>query len=128
MPGETDLASLLRGMRPELRPGRYVFTTVDAVPAGVDPVVTVREDEGVTLVLEQAAADRLGLPYGYVAAMLTLRIHSALDAVGLTAAVSGALAAAGISCNVVAGYFHDHLFVPADRAGEALDVLRALEM
>lgn len=113
MPGETELAALLRGLDPELRPGRYVFTTVPRVPPGLDPVVLVREDEGVTLVVEQPDADRLGLAYDYVAAMLTLRVHSALGAVGLTAAVAARLAAAGMSCNVVAGYFHDHLFVPA---------------
>lgn len=124
MPGETGLAALLRDLDPELRPGRYVFTTVARVPPGLDPVVLVREDEGVTLVVEQPDADRLGLAYDYVAAMLTLRVHSALDAVGLTAAVAARLAGAGMSCNVVAGYFHDHLFVPADRGAEALRLLQ----
>jgi hypothetical protein len=124
MPGETGLAALLRGLDPELRSGRYVFTTVARVPPGLDPVVLVREDEGVTLVVEQTDADRLGLAYDYVAAMLTLRVHSALDAVGLTAAVAARLAGAGMSCNVVAGYFHDHLFVPADRGAEAVRLLQ----
>ena len=123
MTGETDLSALLAGMTPELRPGRFVFTAVHEPPAGARPLVTVVEDEGVTLVLRQDEADCLGLSYEYVAAMITLRVHSALEAVGLTAAVATRLAAAGISCNVVAGYFHDHLFVPIERGAEAVSLL-----
>ena len=126
MSGERDLARLLASMRPELRSGAFVFTTSDAVPAGVEPVVTVREPEGVTLVLDRDEADRLGLSYEYVAAMVTLRVHSALDAVGLTAAVAHELAGHGISCNVVAGYFHDHLFVPHERGEDVVALLEAL--
>jgi hypothetical protein len=89
-------------------------------------VVTVREQEGLTLVVEQSEADTAGLSYEYVAAWITLEVHSALEAVGLTAAISKALTDAGISCNVVAGYTHDHLFVPEDRAQDALAALRSL--
>lgn len=121
-----DLAALLRDMRPDRRPGRFVFVTAPGLPPGVDPVASVREDEGLSLVLNQADADRLELGYEFVAAMITLRVHSALDAVGLTAAVATTLTEAGISCNVVAGHFHDHLFVPVERADDALDRLRAL--
>ena len=71
-------------------------------------------------------ADALGVSYDYLAAWITLRVHSALDAVGLTAAVSTALAGAGISCNVIAGYHHDHLLVPVDRAADALAALSGL--
>lgn len=124
--GERDLDRLIATMRPELRPGRFVFVSVPRVPDGVDPVAWVREEEGITLVLDQDEADRHGLLYGFVAAMITLRVHSALDAVGLTAAVSRALAEAEISCNVVAGYFHDHLFVPAERAERTTQVLLEL--
>lgn len=121
MTGERDLGVLLRGMRPELNEGRYVFTSVPgAVPEGLAPVVTVAEPEGLTLVVRQEEADRAGLAYEYVAGWITLRVHSALDAVGLTAAVATALARAGLSCNVVAGFHHDHLFVPYDAAAEAL--------
>ena len=126
MTGETELSALLAGMTPEWRPGRFVFATALEIPAGARPVVTVVEDEGITLVLPQDDADRLGLTYDYVAAMITLRVHSALEAVGLTAAVAAALAAAGMSCNVVAGYFHDHLFVPIERGAEAVALLRQL--
>ncbi|MEV3988783.1 ACT domain-containing protein [Streptomyces sp. NPDC049837] len=128
MSGERDLKRLLAGMRPELNPGHFVFVTVDgpAVPPGLHPVVTVAESEGLTLVVPQDEADAASLPYHYVAGWITLRVHSALDAVGLTAAVSRELADAGLSCNVVAGYHHDHLFVEYARAGEALTALRRL--
>lgn len=128
MTGERDLRALLRSMRPKLNPGRYVFTTAPGrtVPAGLHPVVTVTEREGLTLVLPEAEARKAGLAHDYVAGWITLRVHSALDAVGLTAAVSLALTDAGLSCNVVAGYHHDHLFVPYNRAAEAVVVLEAL--
>jgi hypothetical protein len=123
MGGERDLTRLLAAMEPDLRPGRYVFTTVPRPPEDLDPVALVREDEGVTVVVAQEDADRLSLPYGYVAAMVTLRVHSALDAVGLTAAVAGTLADAGISCNVMSGSFHDHLFVPVDQGPQVVSLL-----
>ncbi|MFD9600483.1 ACT domain-containing protein [Streptomyces sp. NPDC057908] len=128
MTGERDLRTLLSGMRPELNPGRHVFTTAPdgVMPEGVNPVVTVTEPEGLTMVLPEAEAVSAGLRYDYVAGWITLRVHSALDAVGLTAAVSLALTDVGLSCNVVAGFHHDHLFVPYDRAAEAVDVLKAL--
>ncbi|WP_432113760.1 ACT domain-containing protein [Streptomyces sp. S1] len=127
MNAERDLTRLLAGLRPELDPGRYVFTTVDGpAPAGVAPVVTVTEPEGLTLVVRQEEADAASLAYDYMAGRITLRVHSALDAVGLTAAVAGELADAGMSCNVVAGFHHDHLFVEHARAEEALAVLNRL--
>ncbi|QIQ06518.1 ACT domain-containing protein [Streptomyces liangshanensis] len=139
MSGETDLRALLSGMRPELNPGRYVFTTVahpvtsdgpagipPGVPLGVTPVVTVAEPEGLTLVARLEEAEAAGLPYDYVAGWITLRVHSALEAVGLTAAVAQELASAGVSCNVVAGFHHDHLFVPYERAADAVGLLERL--
>ncbi|MFE1313875.1 MULTISPECIES: ACT domain-containing protein [unclassified Streptomyces] len=127
MTGERDLQKLLSGMRPELNPGRYVFTTVEGgVPSGITPVVTVAEQEGLTLVARLDEADAAGLGYDYVAAWITLRVHSALEAVGLTAAVARELADAGLSCNVVAGFHHDHLFVPYEHAHQAVAVLESL--
>ncbi|MFJ5225447.1 ACT domain-containing protein [Streptomyces sp. NPDC088400] len=127
MSGEDDLRKLLSGMSPELRPGRYVFTVAEAgIPPGLTPVVTVAEQEGLTLVVRLEDADAAGLAYEYVAGWITLRVHSALDAVGLTAAVAQELAAAGLSCNVVAGFHHDHLFIPYERAAEAVTLLEAL--
>jgi uncharacterized protein len=106
---------------PVRRPGEFVF-----VEGGEPAEATVREDEGLTVVLRRERADELGLPYDYVAAWITLRVESALEQVGLTALFSQALADAGISCNVLAGLHHDHLLVPADRAHEAVEVLRTL--
>jgi hypothetical protein len=126
MAGVHDLRHLLQTMQPELQPVRYVFVTVPRIPDGVVPLAMIREDEGVSLILDQADADRLGLAYDYVAAMITLRVHSSLAAVGLTAAVAGALAEGGISCNVVAGYFHDHLFVPVGDGPRAIHLLHDL--
>ncbi|MER8157927.1 ACT domain-containing protein [Streptomyces sp. NPDC094472] len=127
MTGESDLRKLLSGMRPELNPGRYVFTTVEGgIPSGVTPVVTVAEDEGLTLVVPREEADAAGLAYDYVAGWITLRVHSALEAVGLTAAVSRELADAGLSCNVVAAFHHDHLFVAYEHADRAVAVLESL--
>ena len=128
MSGERHLAALLRGLRPVVADGEWVFTTCapDAVPPGVQPFAVVREDEGVTLVLRRDDAVAAGLADGPPHALLTLQVHSDLAAVGLTAAVSTALAGAGIPCNVVAGYFHDHLLVPSDRAGPAVEVLEEL--
>jgi hypothetical protein len=111
-------------LRPELHPGEYVFVTVaEGVPLGVAPVVTVSEPEGLTLVLMRDDADEAGLAYDYVAGWITLRADTTLEQVGLTAAFSARLAEAGISCNVVAGFHHDHLFVPHDRADEAVALL-----
>jgi uncharacterized protein len=121
MGGERDLGRLIEGMEPVLRPGEYVFVAGDAAGA----VATVREPEGTSSVVARADADAAGLTYDFVAAWITLAVHSALDAVGLTAEVSGRLADAGISCNVVAGACHDHLLVPADRAQDAMRALAA---
>ena len=128
MHGERNLERLLASLEPVQRPGTFVFAVVeDAAPVGaVVPEATVREEEGLTVVLRREEADRLGVAYDHVGAWITLRVHSALDAVGLTAAVSAALAGAGLSCNVIAGYHHDHLLVPADRAHEAITVLAGM--
>lgn len=115
-------------MRPELNDGDYVFTTTGhgSVPADVHPIVSVAEEEGVTLVLRKEDADQLGLSYDYVAGWITLRVHSSLHAVGLTAVVAGEVARAGVSCNVVAGFYHDHLFVPREDAAQVLMLLNKL--
>jgi hypothetical protein len=126
--GERELAVLLASLDPELHPGRYVFALAPegGLPPDLDVVAMVREAEGVTLVLPAADADRAGLRYDGAFEQITLRVHSALDAVGLTAAFSTALAVAGLSANVIAGLHHDHVFVQAGRGPDALAVLRAL--
>ncbi|MBL8044944.1 MAG: ACT domain-containing protein [Anaerolineales bacterium] len=129
MSGEKDLAALLRSLRPVLQPGEYVFCTrphASPVPPDVQPVGTFSEAEGLTVIVPRAVADAHAWPYSFVAAWLTLTVYSALDAVGLTAAVTRALTQANISCNVVAAFYHDHLFVPAPEAERALRALQAL--
>ena len=120
---------MLAQLQPELRSGRYVFATpAGPLPPTVRPVMTFSEDEGPTAILTQQEADELRLAYDLVLAWITLRVRSALDGVGLTAAVSRALTDVGISCNVVAAAFHDHLFVPAESADRAVQVLQALSV
>lgn len=121
-----DLVELLRCLEPQLHRGEYLYCSVGEVPLGIDPVVTVAECEGTTLVLPREQAEQLGLPGIFPCAWITLDVPSALDAVGLTAAVSTALTREGISGNIIAGYHHDHLFVPTDRAQDTMDVLGAL--
>jgi uncharacterized protein len=110
---------------PELQPGTYVFC-VDDGSSRVSPVATIREREGLTIVLPRGDADEARLPYALVLAWITLTAPTTLDQVGITATVSTALANAGIACNVIAGFHHDHLFVPAHQGNEALAVLRGL--
>jgi hypothetical protein len=126
--GERDLAVLLATLDPELHPARFVFALAPdgIVPADVEPVATMREEEGLTVVVALEDADRAGLSYDGELQWITLRAHSALDAVGLTAAFSTALAVAGLSANVIAGLHHDHVFVPAGRGEQALETLRSL--
>ena len=126
MSGITDLETLLREMRPDLRAGEYVYCSVPGDAPGwlsLKPLGFFREDEGLTLIVEKTEADKAGLSYGPVMRCITLTVHSALEAVGLTAAVAVALTRHGISANVVAAYHHDHIFVPADDAERALAAL-----
>ncbi|HVL22175.1 MAG TPA: ACT domain-containing protein [Amaricoccus sp.] len=122
--GETDLGRMLAGLDPRLDPAEWVFVSVPPPgPHGGQPLMRCREDEGMTLVLRPEEAVRLGLPPAPVFRRITLGVHSILEGVGLTAAVATALAGKGISANMVAAFHHDHVFVPADRAEEALACL-----
>jgi hypothetical protein len=127
---ERDLAALLVNLNPRRHTGIYVFCSVPSdgvdVAAADAAVVTVQEDEGTTLVVTSDEAERHGWPSTFPCTWITLRVTSALDAVGLTAVVATALAADGIPANVVAGFHHDHVFVPVDRGAAAMRVLAAL--
>jgi uncharacterized protein len=126
--GETDLAQLLKTMRPVHNPGAYVFCTVPDIK-DMDTAAIIcffKEAEGYTVILPQALADQLQWPYSCTMAWITLTVHSSLEAVGLTAAFATALGQAGISCNTVAAFYHDHIFVPAADADKAMEVLRSL--
>ena len=102
------------------------MTGVQTCALPISPLGFFREKEGVTVILPRADADQAGLSYAGTFAWITLTVHSSLEAVGLTAAFSRALAEVGISCNVVAAFYHDHLFVPVADAERALAALRAL--
>lgn len=123
MAGETDLTTLLKSMTPELNEGDYVFCTISNDMDLKDVVCSFREKEGLTVIIKQELADKLKLQYSFVASWITLTIHSSLEAVGLTAAFSTALSAANISCNVVAAFYHDHIFVAKKDAEKAMDIL-----
>jgi uncharacterized protein len=114
-----------RDIRPELSAEPYVFAAGEP-PRGVTPFAVIREDEGVTVVLTRADADQAGMAYDYVAARITLQVGSALTDIGLTALFSRTLADAGISCNVIAGLAHDHLFVGWEQGEPARALLSEL--
>ncbi|OAF17483.1 ribonuclease H [Bradyrhizobium centrolobii] len=129
MTGERNLEALLRDMKPEMQQGTFVFCTIplnERIPAAVNPLMTFREQEGTTLVIPREEAEAAGLRYEFASGLITLTVHSALDAVGLLAAITSHLAEAGISVNAVSAFHHDHLFVPTHKADEALAVLRAM--
>lgn len=126
MTGENDLGQLLRQMQPMLADAPYaIVTTEGGVPPGIKPFATIAEAEGLTLIATHDALTAAGF-IGDRWARISLTIHSDLSAVGLTAAIATALAGQGISANVVAGYFHDHVFVQWDRRDDALRTLALL--
>ena len=112
----SDLRGMLTGKAPVLDARRWDFALVEGNPPS-DAFAVICEEEGTTVIVAQDSG-------GF--ARITLTVHSALDGVGLTAAVAGGLAGAGIACNVVAGYHHDHLFVPWERRDEALAIFQRL--
>jgi len=128
MSGETDLTKLLQNMKPERHAGEYAFCQVKTMQQAVElqPVGLFSEQEGVTVILPKHQAEAAQLPHPVAMVWITLTVHSSLEAVGLTAAVSKALTEANISCNVIAAYFHDHLFVPAADADRAMNVLLSI--
>jgi hypothetical protein len=125
MNGENDLNILLKTMKPKLNFGEYVFCTGSDMTYlnDQDVVLFFKEEEGNTVVLQKEVADKLTLQYSFIASWITLTVHSSLNAVGLTAAFSKALSDEGISCNVVAAFYHDHLFVDRNDTENALRIL-----
>jgi len=128
MLGERNITTLIQEMTPKLNSGEYVFCTVADVNSinRSDTICEFKEAEGITVVIERNKADVLKMKYDYVASWITLQIHSSLEAVGLTALFSTELAKHEISCNVIAGYYHDHIFVDIKDADKAIQTLASL--
>ena len=131
MSGITDIKTLLKHMQPKLDKTDFVFCTkntkvLDEEIIKLNPIATFLEEEGMTIIVEKSKADNSNLQYEAIFNKITLEIHSSLEAVGLTAAFSAKLTEHNISANVVAGYYHDHIFVPKDRADDAVEALLEL--
>lgn len=129
MTAELELEKLLTEMSPELREGEYVFSSIsreDLDDLRVDPIGWFREVEGISLILDRAAAQRLGLKQSSTFRMISLNVDSSLEAVGFLAAVTEKLAAAGVSVNAVSAFHHDHLFIPVEKADLAMSLLNDL--
>ena len=128
MPGEKDLKRLLKTMKPKHNSGDYVFCVVEnpSILKMDDIILFFKEQEGNTVVIKKELADKLKLAYSFVASWISLTVHSSLEAIGLTAAFSKALADEGISCNVVAAFYHDHIFVNKNDTERAMEILNKL--
>ena len=126
MPGEHDLARMLASLDVEQQPGLFTFVTGEWPALRSRAKAIVEEPEGTTYVVTVADAVEVGAAVEFVAVWLTLTVWSSLESVGLTAAIASSLADSGVPCNVIAGYHHDHLLVPAEQADVALRVLRKL--
>ena len=125
MRGELNLDTLLKTMKPRLNIGEFVFCSIkDLASLDLnDTVLIFKEEEAVTIIIKKEIAERLKLDYSFISSWITLTVHSSLEAVGLTAAFSKALSDNGISCNVVAAFYHDHIFVDKNDAEKAMAVL-----
>ena len=127
MPGEGHLETLLKNMEPEMHEGIFAFCSIPEgreIPAALGPVHIFREREGTALIVRREQAESAKLPYQFASRMITLAVHSSLEAIGFLAAITARLADAGISVNAVSAFYHDHLFVPEHRAREALQLLQ----
>jgi len=125
----SDLSLLLASLDPVLNPGIYAFVSApqSEILTSVSVVASIREAEGLSAVIAEADAVSLQLPVLLRVAWITLTVNSDLHAVGLTAAFASALSRAGVSCNVIAGAWHDHIFVPVDQAALAMSALQQMQ-
>lgn len=130
MSGITNLQTLLANLKPTLASGEFVFITRPKAKYGdgadLKPIAAFEESEGLTLIIPKDRADEAGIRYDEVFRMITLQVHSDLCAVGLTAAMADVLAKRGISANVVAAFYHDHIFIPSSQAERAMKALNEL--
>ena len=121
------MEKLLASMSPKLMDGEFVFCSFQDAQYrdyfDLEPIAAINESEGLTLIIPKSKADERDMNYGSVFGGITLNIHSCLEAVGLTAAFSSKLTEHGISANVIAGYYHDHIFVQREYAEKAIEAL-----
>jgi hypothetical protein len=129
--GLSDLGAMLKSLNPELLAGEFVFASLPgasfADAAYLSPIGSFQEAEGLSVIVSKATAVRHGIGFALTLRCITLHVHSDLAAVGLTAAIATRLAEEGVSANVIAGFFHDHVFVPAEQADRALEALVSLQ-
>lgn len=128
MSGETDLDTLMQTLTARLDDTVYVFATLDrnTVPTDIAPRMVFEEKEGTTFILKQSDAQRHNLRHEFPCKMITLDVHSSLEAVGFIAQISAALTKEGMGVNPVSGFYHDHLFVPLGKEADAMRVLAQL--
>jgi len=129
MSGEKNLQTLLKTMKPILNDSEFVFCSIktsELKSLNVEPICIFREQEGITLILTRENAEKNHLHYSFMSRMITLTVHSSLEAVGFLAIILNKLAENGISVNTISAYYHDHLFVPTDKADHAMKVLQNL--
>jgi len=128
MNGELNLQALFKSLTAKLADGVYVFITLpsDQVPAGIAPRMRFEETEGATLIMLRDEAEALGLEYEFPCRMITLDVHSSLEAVGFIAYIATQLARHDMGVNPVSGFYHDHLFVPNGREQDALEILKTV--
>ena len=128
MSGETDLSTLFASLKVTKSEMIFVFVTLapDDVPENLSVLMRFEEAEGTSLIMEKQIAEQFNLPYEFESYMITLDVHSSLEAVGFMAKITNKLAAHQIPVNPVAGFYHDHLFVPANMADKAVHILQTL--
>ena len=130
MPGETNLVHLIKNMQPELKAGEFVFASIGKekiINKNLNPICTFMEEEGVSIIIKRDEADINNIQYESIFKMITLNIHSSLNAVGFLSVITSELAKHNISVNPVSAYYHDHLFVPAARAEQVVTILNQLK-
>ena len=125
MNGESDLKMLLRNMEPIVVPGEYVFCSIQEsqLEELEYPLLVFKESEGPTVIVTKVLAEKNELDFSSSWGLVSLSIHSNLEAVGFLAAITSHLAEVGISVNIVSAFYHDHLFVPYERVDEAMSIL-----
>ena len=126
--GKKNIDYILKNLNPRLNPDDYIFTIVNSLDSiDINEILAyIRESEGISLIMKKSVADFLQVPYFGVWSWITLDVHSSLDAVGLTSVVSNAFSEIGLSCNIVAGYHHDHIFIQKEMAEKAMNTLAIL--